>query len=236
MNTPVSNTLPNEHAAGGTAGDAALPAQSPSALPAPVPPDIRLDASPEVLRSSWEELKKQSPRLYLRDAARRLGVSEAQLIALDAGVLSFRLAPERAEGGLIGFLRELAALGGLFIIIRNDNAVFEVVADTLRLAEGGGYINGFVGTAGEKNTAGGGEKPVAGGGFADTHFHLRGEAAAHVFAVHAIGHLQRGVQIFDAAGVAVIKFYLRDNALRGAFDAWSQRYRSEDQSPTLARR
>jgi len=214
------------------------PATQPETTAAGANPTGAAPNDAAALRQSWDALKKQNPRLYNREAARRLGVSEAQLVALDAGVLSFRLdvvatagetetanatagaaAPRPAP--LLAFLRELAAFAPLLVIVRNDNAVLEITAGALRLEEGGGFINGFF--------------SAAGNGFDVPHFHLLGESAAHVFAVHAAGPLRRSIQFFDAAGAAVIKFYLRDNTRLDAFDAWTLPYRSADQSPSLRR-
>ena len=45
--------------------------------------------TPQQLREALQELKTQFPRLYPRDLAAKLGVSEAQLIALGAGEIAF---------------------------------------------------------------------------------------------------------------------------------------------------
>jgi putative hemin transport protein len=152
-----------------------------------------------------------------RQAAKELGITEAQFVALDAGVLSSRLT---LPGDLRAFLAELTPLGSWFIIVRNDNAVLEVPAESLRFEESEGYVNGFVGNAAEKS------KIVS-------HFHIVKGTIVHGFAVRADGMLRRSIQLFDAAGTAVIKFYLLNNDQLDTFDEWVKKHADPDQSPSI---
>ena len=58
------------------------------------------------LETRWKELLSRDPRLRIRNAAARLGVSEAELLATRCGETVRRLRPEIRE-----ILQELPSLG-----------------------------------------------------------------------------------------------------------------------------
>lgn len=70
------------------------------------------------LHDRWIALKSESPRLFPRDAAARLGCSEAELVA--ASPSSLRLGPAFAE-----IFRKLPPVGEVKTITRNEHAVIE---------------------------------------------------------------------------------------------------------------
>ncbi|MCU0649857.1 MAG: hypothetical protein MUF00_17840 [Gemmatimonadaceae bacterium] len=75
----------------------------------------------DTLRSQWEALQADEPRIYRRDAARRLGVSEAELLVAAAdplGIIPLDPQPQRLLPLLTGF-------DALRTMTRNDSAVLE---------------------------------------------------------------------------------------------------------------
>jgi putative hemin transport protein len=72
------------------------------------------------LKEQWEQLKTENPKMRIRDAAAQLGVSEAELLATGVGQNVIRL-----EGDWKAFLPEVAALGKVMALTRNDDAVHE---------------------------------------------------------------------------------------------------------------
>ncbi|MFA6056633.1 MAG: ChuX/HutX family heme-like substrate-binding protein [Taibaiella sp.] len=72
------------------------------------------------LKEQWEQLKTENPKLRIRDAAKQLGVSEAELLATGVGHNVTKL-----EGDWKAFLVEVAALGKVMALTRNDDAVHE---------------------------------------------------------------------------------------------------------------
>ncbi|MDR2845539.1 MAG: hypothetical protein LBV28_05575 [Puniceicoccales bacterium] len=169
---------------------------------------LTTNKTPEELRQAWQELKAQTPHLYPRDAASKLGVAEAQLIALGNGTTSFRLEiPKLAE-----FLNGLSLFGEALFLVRNDAAVLEKDS-VLQFEEKDHYFS----------ATGDGVRLVFGK-----------SSLAHAFVVHAEKWVPRGVQFFDATGTAVFKAYVRDESKIAAFDAWVKPWISPDQSPLLA--
>ena len=52
-----------------------------------------IQESAQSLKQAWENLKESEPQLRIRDAAAKLGVTEAQLLATGIGANVIRLAP-----------------------------------------------------------------------------------------------------------------------------------------------
>jgi putative hemin transport protein len=164
--------------------------------------------SPDALRAAWEELKAKAPHTYPREAAAKLGVSEARLVALGNGSTSFRLeVPE-----LLGLFEGLARFGEALYLVRNDHAVLEKDS-ILKFEDKGDCLLA---------TGEGARLAVGKAGI------------AHVFAVHAGQWVRRGLQFFDASGTAILKAYIRDESKIAGFDAWVKPWVSADQSPALA--
>jgi len=79
----------------------------------------RLQAA-DALRARWHAFREEQPKVRIRDAAATLGVSEAELVALDCGAGTMRLEP-RWEELLHGF----GTLGEVTAITRNESVVHE---------------------------------------------------------------------------------------------------------------
>jgi putative hemin transport protein len=166
------------------------------------------NATPEELRQAWQELKTKEPRLYTRDAAKKLGVSEAHLIALGVGDTSFRLKTD----DLFAFFEGFAAFGESLFLVRNEAAVLEKDA-VLKFEDKGAFLSA--------NGTG-------------THLAFAKASIAHGFVVHAGQYVKRGAQFFDAAGNAVVKAYIRDESKIPEFDGWAKQWFAADQSPAFA--
>ncbi len=69
---------------------------------------------------SFHQLRETSPRLRARDAARHLGITEAELVASGAIGAVYRLRPD-----FKGLLAALPTLGPVTVICRNEAAVHE---------------------------------------------------------------------------------------------------------------
>lgn len=72
------------------------------------------------LSQKWRKLRENDPKLRIRDAARELGVSEAELVALGNGDSSFQLQSRWDE-----ILSSLKSAGQLMGLTRNEHAVHE---------------------------------------------------------------------------------------------------------------
>src|SRR5690606_30049980 len=79
-----------------------------------------MDTITNNLKSQWDALKAENPHLRIRNAAEKLGVSEAELLATQTGDTVTRLKPEFAA-----ILTEIEKLGKVMALTRNDECVHE---------------------------------------------------------------------------------------------------------------
>jgi putative hemin transport protein len=86
-------------------------------------------------------LAAAEPRLYPRDLAARLGVTEAEIVALDEGQVATRLRPDWPA-----LLADVAGLGEVMALTRNADAVHEKIG-IYGAFEGNAAMGLFVGEA-----------------------------------------------------------------------------------------
>jgi len=163
------------------------------------------------LKRRWETFRAERPDVRVRDAADRLGVSEAELVATGCGDHVIRL-----DGGWSGLLNRLETLGPVMGLTRNDVAVHEKAGVYRNVTFPDTHNMGLV-RAGEIDLR----------LFMD-HWHLG-------FAVETPGAGRRdggrrSLQFFDRDGTAVHKVFLTRDSNRDAYDALVDTYRHDDQS------
>jgi putative hemin transport protein len=161
------------------------------------------------LAGQWRRFRANNPKVRIRDAARALGTAEAALVATGCGDTAIRLRPDWAA-----LLKALPDVGRVMALTRNESCVHE---------RHGRYedvsVTGMMGL-------------VLG---PDIDLRIFLSSWKHAFAVTertARGD-RRSVQIFDAAGAAVHKVYATAETSGEAFTALIDRFRAEDQSPTV---
>lgn len=163
------------------------------------------------LKQKWDELKEQEPKLRTKDAAGRLGVSEAELVASACDGETIVRLNEDWEG----IFKSLESLGRLMALTRNEVAVHE---------KSGLYRNvSFKGHAGL----------VLDEEIDLRVFHKRWGFgfALPVENLHGTLH---SFQFFDKAGHAVHKIYLKENPDLDLYRKIVNRFRSKDQSQKIA--
>lgn len=167
-------------------------------------------SNPQNIKTRWDDLKRDQPKLRTRDAADRLGVSEAELIASACdGVDVIRLKPQWED-----IFRNLESLGRLMALTRNASAVHEKT---------GTYRNvSFQGHAGL----------VLDDQIDLRIFHKRWGFGYALPVRNPKGTLH-SLQFFDKAGDAVHKIYLRDETKIDAFRQLTERFTHEDQRPGI---
>jgi putative hemin transport protein len=191
------NTENNEDSVATDVSKTANVAVSAASVAAPV--------SSEELRKAWAALKASQPRLYPREGAALLGVSEEQIIATGAGENAFH-APSKGGAGVVALLNELRQFGPVLFIIRNDDAVLEKAASLqFSLSETHGRTVALAEVEGVR-------------------LWFSPDAVASVWVVHAEKFVRRGVQFYDKDGVAVLKAYISDESQIAAFDAWAAKW------------
>jgi len=187
------------------------------------------------LFDAYGDFRSRNPDVRIRDAAVRLGTTEAQLVACacsageagaaagasttstadsagraDSSAGTTRLRPE-----FPALLGALPALGPIMALTRNEHCVIEKHGSFGQVS-----IRGHMGL-------------VLAGAIDLRLFMNRWH---HAFAVSEPGHggLRRSLQCFDADGTAVHKVYAVAGTNMPAFDALVARFRSDDQGPDLA--
>lgn len=157
----------------------------------------------ETLRSRYQRLRNEHPKLRIRDAARRLGVAEADLLSLDLGQGVFRLIPD-----LQGLFSRLASVGPLMVLVRNDPVVLEVTC----LWASNGTKKDWMAL----------ESPGR------ARLSVLTDALAESYAVDLDG--RKSVQCFDQSGHALVKFFFDEGAGAVALQRVAQDLIADDQS------
>lgn len=160
------------------------------------------------LRAAYDALRQSEPHLYLRDAAERLGVSEMQLLRLDAGGQVIRLRPD-----IPALLEALPTLGPLKALSRNQWVVIETI---------GTYPAPYT----ERGAA------IFNSSTIDLRIYL--SVWRHAFAVRSFakdGRPLYSLQFFSPWGEALHKVYLTAAEQVARWEALIAQYRHDDQTP-----
>ena len=189
-------------------------------------------AAPATLAERWSTLRTEQPKLQIRDAARALGVSEAQLLATNLGKGVTRLQADGNQPREI--MRAALDLGIVQAITRNENGVIETTGTASKFKQAGDKseqadANDPETQARQRNIAGGYL-----GGQIDLRFHF--ENWKYAFAVEQAGRdgkPTRSLQFFDANGTAVHKIYLRNEPGVAVYDKLVATFRMPQQSADL---
>ena len=156
--------------------------------------------TPKALRDAWHALTA-GQNLRIRDAAHKLGVSEAQLLATGIGEHVTRLA-----GDLRDLMMRMGELGPVMALTRNEAAVHEKEGVYQNIAQGD-QIGLVLGEA------------------IDLRLLYDKWAFGYAVEERTGSHTRHSFQFFDACGDAIHKIYLREGADTLAFealcDAWA---------------
>lgn len=146
---------------------------------------LNLNPLPDLLRQ-WQELVAAQPRLRTREAACKLGCSEAELVAAGAGMEQVH---QLAREPLPLLLASLVTSGPWMYLLRNEAAVLEVDAEAELRDDRTGH---WTFTA------------------ENLRIDLEHAAIGFAFLVTPGGRLPRSVQLFSYTGEAILKLYLKD--------------------------
>jgi putative hemin transport protein len=161
--------------------------------------------NPDALRAAWTALRAKGT-VRNRDAARQLGVSEAELIASQCGQGVTRL-----EGDFRRLLERLHELGPVMALTRNDDVVHEKI---------GRY----------ENVSADGMVGLALGEDIDLRLFFRHWTLGYAVE-EATDHGPRSsLQFYDASGTAVHKMFLRDQIHAHAYRALVEAFASDCQT------
>ncbi|NUU38772.1 hemin-degrading factor [Pseudomonas sp. C2B4] len=169
-----------------------------------------LSATP-ALYQNWQQLRAEQSGLRARDAAAKLGVSEAELTASRLGTDAVRLRPEWKE-----LLPALGELGYIMALTRNEHCVHE-----------------RKGVYAEVTVMGSGQMGMVLSPDIDLRLFLSGWASVFAIDETTARGPQRSIQVFDRQGVAVHKVFLTDTSEEAAWAPLVERFRAEEQSAEL---
>lgn len=163
------------------------------------------------LKESWIKLVKVDPTLRIRDAAAKLNVTEAELLATGISENVLRL-----NNNFKDLLCELHSLGRVMALTRNNEIVHE---------RKGVYKNAQT------------DLPHKMALFVNPDIDLRIFLKNWHYAFAATVENPRGtlssLQIFDIDGTAVHKIYLTDQSNVDAYQRLIEKFKSEDQTTTI---
>lgn len=165
--------------------------------------------SKEQLSTSWENLRRENPKLRIRDAAAQLGVSEATLLSTRIGQGVTRL-----DANPIDLFQDIKNLGRIMSLTRNDACVLEHHGTIQKIDVIGTMPNAMATVIG----------PIE--------LRVFFKNWQFFFAVEdpkPTGGFLRSIQVFDKAGDAIIKMYLKDEDRLDAFENIVHTYRHADQ-------
>ncbi|MCB9476697.1 MAG: hemin-degrading factor [Deltaproteobacteria bacterium] len=165
------------------------------------------------LRTRWEDLKRESTgRLFTRDAAAKLGTTEAALLAtrINDGVT-------KLEGDFSRIIAEMPKVGPVTCITRNDASVIEKTGTFEDVAFFGG-----------NNAMGQVLGPII-----DLRLFMTKWHTGYAVVDETPRGTKRSLQFFDKHGEAVFKIFWTDDADEKAFDEFTRLFRADDQTPVL---
>jgi putative hemin transport protein len=161
------------------------------------------------LKERWAEFRESNPKTRIRDAARALEVSEAELLATQCGETVTRL-----EGDWKELLKQLPKLGRVMCLTRNDAAVHERFGEFRQID----FFHGMGQVVGP-----------------DIDLRLFMSHWQHGFAVtdQTPDGERLSLQFFDSYGDAIHKVFLQNESNIAGFGVILDQFRSANQEPEL---
>lgn len=167
-------------------------------------------SSVRALQDAWRRFQAEHPKIRIREAARELKVSEAQLVATACGEETTQLSCADRENGWGAVLQRIPDLGRVMALTRNEHCVHE---------RKGHYRDvGIFGSMGS----------VVGPDI-DLRFFLQHWRFAFAVREKATHGPRESLQFFDRTGAAVHKIYLQPESDRAAFESLAADFAHGDQ-------
>jgi putative hemin transport protein len=161
------------------------------------------------LSSAWAGIQKAKPGIRIREAAKELGASEAELLATKIGPDVIRLSGPWPE-----LLKSFAELGRVMSLTRNDSCILE-----------------HKGSFQKVNVMGEDDRSMATViGPIETRVFFKAWYVAFAVKEEKAERVLTSIQVFDKSGEAVTKIYLQEQSNREAYARIVDQFRSVDQS------
>jgi putative hemin transport protein len=174
-------------------------------------PSSRAAIPAGALAERWAALRLEQPKLRVRDAASRLGVTELELIASGLGKTATRL---HANWG--GVIQALPGLGPVMALTRNESVVHEKT---------GPYANVEI--------SAGGKMGLTLGDAIDLRLFLSRWRFGFAVTDRVASGVRSSLQFFAADGSATHKIYLIEDSDRTAYDALVEQFRDKGDAPEI---
>ncbi|HTJ50126.1 MAG TPA: ChuX/HutX family heme-like substrate-binding protein [Cyclobacteriaceae bacterium] len=167
------------------------------------------------LASAWAGIQKAKPGIRIREAAKELGASEAQLLATKVGEHVIRL-----KGPWGDLLKRLPELGRVMSLTRNDSCILEHKGPFEQVSVFGEGTRSMATVIG----------PI------ETRVFFNAWHVVFAATEEKSDRVLKSIQVFDKSGEAITKIYLQDKGLKEAsneeaFYKIIDDFRSDDQSP-----
>jgi putative hemin transport protein len=161
-----------------------------------------------VLQQAWSAIQEAKPGIRIREAARELGVSEADLLATKVGEHVVKL-----RGPWNELLLSFKTLGRVMSLTRNDSCILEhkgSFQDIDIMGEGARMMATVIG-------------PV------ETRVFFSAWQFAFAVTEEKSERVLKSIQIFDKSGEAITKIYLQEKSNVEAYEKIIADFRSDDQ-------
>jgi len=163
------------------------------------------------LKDKWLAFHSENPRVRIRDAARQLATTEAEILAAFAGSSVIRFESKFAE-----LWKRMPELGYIMALTRNESCVHERKGVFDKVGINSRHVGVVVGT--------------------DIDMRMFFERWAFAFAVfdNEAAAFKKSIQVFDQQGTAVVKIFLQENSNHEAFESLVREFEDTIQLPGLA--
>lgn len=164
------------------------------------------------LKTAWENLKLSEPNLRIRDAAKKIGVSEAELLATGIGENVIRLSDD-----FVDQVKKLPTLGRVMALCRNDGCVLEHKGTFQKIemhAAGPSFIATVIG-------------PI------EQRLFFHSWKFGFAVSTESAHGPQFSLQYFDKSGEAILKIFLQEKADFEASERLVLAHTSEGQNGDL---
>lgn len=171
---------------------------------------MELTTAGQSLKDEWLSFHRQHPRIRIRDAARQMGTTEAEIIASFTGSGVVRL-----KDDFTGLWKRMPELGYIIALTRNEHCVHERKG-TFENVQIGHKHMGFVA-----------------GPDIDLRMFFAHWAFGFAVSGDAEAGFKRSFQVFDHQGTAVIKIFLLPQSSEAAFDRLQHDFAAQSPSERL---
>jgi putative hemin transport protein len=171
-----------------------------------------IESKSTTLQEAWNGIQKAKPGIRIREAAKELGTSEAELLATSVNKDVIRL-----QGPWPELLKSFKTLGRVMSLTRNDACILEHKGPFQVIDIMGSGAHAMATVIG----------PI------ETRVFFNAWHVAFAVTEEKSDRVLKSIQIFDKAGEAITKIYLQEKSIEAAYEKIVNDFRLPDQRPDL---